>query len=68
MKMKLWREKPVGEREQMLREYVEKLRTLRFDIATRTTKKHREYREIKRDIARLKTLATEESVTVTPKH
>lgn len=62
MKMKLWREKPVGEREQTLREYVEKLRTLRFDISTRATKKHREYRELKRDIARLKTLSTEESV------
>lgn len=62
--MKLWREKSVGEREKALEEYVTKLRTLRFDIATRTTKKHREYRELKKDIARLKTLATEESVTL----
>lgn len=62
--MKLWREKSVGEREKALQENVEKLRTLRFDIATRTTKKHREYRELKKDIARLKTLLTEESVTL----
>ncbi len=62
--MKLWREKSVGEREKALQENLEKLRTLRFDIATRATKKHREYRELKRDIARLKTLATEESVEV----
>ena len=64
MKMKLWREKSVGEREKALQENVEKLRTLRFDIATRTTKKHREYRELKKDIARLKTLETESSVEV----
>lgn len=62
MKMKLWREKSVGEREQALRENIEKLRTLRFDIATRTNKKHRSYRELKRDVARLKTLETETSV------
>lgn len=61
MKMKLWREKSVGEREQALHESVTKLRTVRFDIATRTTKKHREYRELRKDIARLKTLATETS-------
>lgn len=64
MKAKLWREKSVGEREQSLSESVEKLRTLRFDIATRTTKKHREYRMLKRDIARLKTIATEKSVEI----
>lgn len=62
--MKLWREKSVGEREKALEESLTKLRTLRFDIATRTTKKHREYRELKKDIARLKTLTTEESVTL----
>ncbi len=64
MKMKLWREKSGGEREKALQESVEKLRSLRFDIATRTTKKHREYRELKKDIARLKTLSTEESVNI----
>lgn len=62
--MKLWREKSVGEREKALQENIEKLRSLRFDIATRTTKKHREYREMKKDIARLKTLTTEESVNI----
>lgn len=62
--MKLWREKSVGEREKALQENLEKLRSLRFDIATRATKKHREYRELRQDIARLKTLATEESVEV----
>lgn len=62
--MKLWREKSVGEREKALQENTEKLRTLRFDIATRTTKKHREYRELKKDVARLKTLTTEESMNL----
>lgn len=62
--MKQWREKSVGEREKALEEGLEKLRTLRFDIATRATKKHRAYRELRRDVARLKTLATEESVEV----
>lgn len=65
MKAKQWREKSVGEREQTLQESLTKLRTIRFDIATRATKKHREYRALKKDIARLKTILTEESVEVT---
>lgn len=64
MKMKLWREKSIGEREQALAEYTAKLRTLRFDIATRTTKKHREYRELKKDIARINTMVTESSTEI----
>lgn len=61
MKAKLWREKSAGEREKALLELEDKARTLRFDIATRETKTHRAYREAKKDIARLKTLATEDS-------
>lgn len=64
MKAQAWREKSVGEREQALQESITKLRTLRFDIATRATKKHREYRALKRDVARLKTITTEESVVI----
>ncbi|MEP7162504.1 MAG: 50S ribosomal protein L29 [Candidatus Moraniibacteriota bacterium] len=60
MKAKEWREKSVGEREKTLVELQDKARTLRFDIATRETKTHSEYRKTKRDIARLKTISTEE--------
>lgn len=59
MKAKLWREKSVGEREKELRDLIDKARKLRFDIATRESKTHRTYRETKKNIARLKTLATE---------
>lgn len=61
MKAKEWREKPAGERDKALLELQDKARLLRFDIATRETKTHRAYRVVKKDIARLKTIATEET-------
>lgn len=57
MKAREWREKSMGEREKALLELEDKVRTLRFGIATRETKTHSEYRKVKKDIARLKTLA-----------
>lgn len=62
MKAKEWREKSVGEREKTLLELQDKLRTLRFDLATRASKQHSEHRKTRRDIARLLTLEREEGM------
>ena len=59
MKAKDLRDKSIGEREKLLDELREKNRVLRFDIVTRETKNHREYRKNKKDIARLLTLRAE---------
>lgn len=59
MQAKEWREKSEGEREKALLELADRARTLRFDLATREAKNHREYRKLKRDIARLMTLRQE---------
>lgn len=63
MKAKEWREKSSGEREKILLELKDKARKLRFDLATRETKIHSEYRKTKKDIARLTTLEQETIVT-----
>ncbi|HLC95472.1 MAG TPA: 50S ribosomal protein L29 [Patescibacteria group bacterium] len=60
MKAKEWREKSVGERKKAIIELQSKARTLRFDLATRETKHHSEYRKIKKDVARLCTLERED--------
>lgn len=62
MKAKEWREKSVGEREKTLLELRDRLRTLRFDLATRASKQHSEHRKTRRDIARLLTLEREEGM------
>lgn len=59
MQAKEWREKSAGEREKAILELSDKARKLRFDLATRETKVHSEYRKIKKDIARLSTIETE---------
>lgn len=59
MKAKELREKSAGEQEKLLIELQEKNRGLRFDIALREAKNHREYRKNRKDIARLLTLQTE---------
>lgn len=59
MKAKEWREKSDGEREKAMLELQSKARVLRFDLATRETKNHSEYRKIKKDMARLLTLKQE---------
>lgn len=63
MKAKQWREKSVGEREKSLLELQDKVRGIRFDLATRTSKQHSELRKTKRDIARLLTLEYEEKLS-----
>lgn len=64
MKAREWREKSSGEREKAMLELKDKARKLRFDLATRETKTHSEYRKTKKDIARLTTLEQEVSMTV----
>ncbi len=64
MKAKEWREKSVGEREKAILKLSDKVRKLRFDLATRETKTHSEYRKIKKDIARLSTLAKEAELSI----
>ncbi len=59
MKAREWREKTEGEREKTLVELRDRLRVLRFDLATRASKQHSEHRKIRRDIARLLTLERE---------
>lgn len=63
MKIKELREKNQAEREKLLLELRTKGRELRFSIAGRETKNHREYRAVKKDIARLLTIAREEVLT-----
>lgn len=60
MKAKDWREKSIGERAKELVGLEDKVRKLRFDLATREAKNHSDYRKIKKDIARLLTLEKEE--------
>lgn len=64
MKVKELREKNSGEQEKLLLELQDKTRKLRFDIATREAKNHREYRKIKKDIARLLTLKRETELSI----
>ena len=62
MKMKELREKSQGERQKLLIELRKKARELRVSVAGRETKTHREYRAIKKDVARTLTLRHEEEL------
>lgn len=64
MQAKEWREKSAGEREKAVLELSDKARKLRFDLATRETKVHSEYRKIRKDIARLSTIETETRLSI----
>ncbi|MDP3957625.1 MAG: 50S ribosomal protein L29 [bacterium] len=64
MKAREWREKSSGEREKVMLELKDKARKLRFDLATRETKTHSEYRKVKKDIARLMTLEQEDFAVI----
>jgi large subunit ribosomal protein L29 len=59
MKAREWREKSIGEREKTLVELQDKLRKLRFDLATREAKNSSEHSKIRKDIARILTLKCE---------
>lgn len=56
MKIKELREKSEGELQKLLEEKREAVRKLRFDIASRQVKNHREGRNAKKDIARILTI------------
>jgi ribosomal protein L29 len=62
MKMKELREKSQGEREKLLLDLRTKVRELRFSVAGRETRNHREYRALKKDVARVMTLGHEEEL------
>jgi large subunit ribosomal protein L29 len=64
MKAKEWLEKNKAERIKALLDLKEKARKLRFDIATREAKNVSDYKKIKKDIARLETIARQEEVSL----
>lgn len=59
MRIQELREKTDDELRKALTESRESLRSVRFGIAERETKNHQEYRKLRRDIARMLTLARE---------
>lgn len=59
MKAKDIREKSPIEIEKLLAESREGVRKLRFELASRQTKGHRAYRNLKKDIARMLTVLRE---------
>lgn len=59
MKIKELREMSRGEIEKLLEEKKAKAVQLRFDITSKQIKNHREYRNIKRDIAKIITILKE---------
>lgn len=61
MKLQELKEKTNNELETILAESYERLRTFRFDIATKQIKNNQEYRNTRRLIARIRTLLTERS-------
>ena len=56
MKIKELKEKNKADLKGILIEKKEELSQLRFDIAASQTKEHRDYRNLKRDIARILTV------------
>ena len=59
MKMQELKEKNVNELEKMLFEKQEKLRKLRFDMASRQVKNTKDIKNNKKDVARILTLINE---------
>lgn len=53
------------ERTALLAELADKARKLRFDLSLREAKNHRDYRKMKKDIARILTVNREELVITT---
>ncbi len=59
MKASEWREKTAGELGRELSAKEDSLRELRFRLVAHEEKKHRSYRALKRDIARIQTILSE---------
>jgi large subunit ribosomal protein L29 len=64
MKAKEWLEKSKTERAQALIDLKEQARKLRFDMATREEKNVSDFKKIKKDIARIETIARQEEVSL----
>lgn len=64
MKIQEIRDKSKGERQALLLELADKARKLRFDLSLREAKNHRDYRKMKKDIARIMTVNREDEVTL----
>jgi ribosomal protein L29 len=64
MKAKEIREKSGAERQGLVAELQDKARKLRFDISLREARNHRDYRKMKKDIARLLTVTREEETNL----
>lgn len=64
MKIQEIRDKSKGERMSLFAELADKARKLRFDLSLREAKNHREYRKMKKDIARILTVNREEEVSL----
>jgi ribosomal protein L29 len=62
MKTSEIREKGMPELKKMLNERRSFLRKLRFDIATKQVKNHRDYRNAKNTVAKLMTIISEKNV------
>lgn len=62
MKIQEIRDKSKGERLTLLTDLADKARKLRFDLSLREAKNHREYRKMKKDIARILTVNREDEV------
>jgi len=60
MKIEEIRQKSKPELKNLLEDLKEKIRTLRFDLATGKVKNVKEIREIKKDIARILTILKEQ--------
>lgn len=60
MKIQEIRDKSKGERLTLLADLADKARKLRFDLSLREAKNHRDYRKMKKEIARILTVNREE--------
>jgi large subunit ribosomal protein L29 len=67
MKVLELREKSSGELSKLLLELQDKARKLRFDLSLREAKNHRDYRKMKKAIARILTLQRENEVSLDEK-
>lgn len=67
MKIQEIREKSLEERKVLLADLADKARKLRFDLTLREAKNHRDYRKMKKDMARILTVNREEEVMLDAK-
>ncbi len=66
MKIQEIRDKSKGERATLFADLADAARKLRFDLSLREAKNHREYRKMKKDMARILTVNREEEAFIEP--